>query len=332
MNRPSPSRQRGTFTIIAATGAALLITVLGFVVDASRMMVNHGELQTATDACALAAAAELNGREDSLDRAREAGKRVGTGLNKKNFQSSPVQITDGNIRFNTQLNGDYELDGKIISGKKGFNRFVECSATHDGWVNLFMGWIGLNDMVPSAISRAGLQKTRKVCALPLALMSGSYTENLKDNETLKIQTQSNLIWTNLRFSDLPDDEVQPSGLDGYNSLIENHGTCGVSTDLNKLVSIYSGVTQGQIKNAVINRFSSDRKYFSIPMVSTINNKFSVQNWICLEMLSQDIIYYHGSSSKTSSTNAAGSLPASPCVSFGLPGVYVVGPFAPVLIQ
>ena len=56
MKRPSTSRQRGVFTIITAIGAVLLVLILGFVVDGSRLMVIQGELQNATDACALAAA------------------------------------------------------------------------------------------------------------------------------------------------------------------------------------------------------------------------------------------------------------------------------------
>ena len=51
--------QRGTVAIIVALSALVLFGFAGIAIDVGRLYVNKTELQTAADACALAASAEL---------------------------------------------------------------------------------------------------------------------------------------------------------------------------------------------------------------------------------------------------------------------------------
>jgi uncharacterized membrane protein len=50
--------QRGTVAIIVALSALVLFGFAGIAIDVGRLYVNKTELQTAADACALAAAAD----------------------------------------------------------------------------------------------------------------------------------------------------------------------------------------------------------------------------------------------------------------------------------
>ena len=56
---PPRHRQGGAVLILVAIAAAVLIGFLGLVIDLGRLFVTKTEMQSAMDACALAAAAEL---------------------------------------------------------------------------------------------------------------------------------------------------------------------------------------------------------------------------------------------------------------------------------
>src|SRR5687768_18468509 len=88
----SSSRQRGAVLPLTAVSLAVLIGFLGIVVDLGRLFVTKTELQSATDACALAAAAELKPVVNPPDlqavtRAVSAGITAGT-RNRVDLQSA----------------------------------------------------------------------------------------------------------------------------------------------------------------------------------------------------------------------------------------------------
>jgi Flp pilus assembly protein TadG len=71
------SRQHGAVAIIVAICLTLLIGMIGLVVDLGHMFIIKTELQNAADSCALAAARELDGTAESLERAEKTGITVG---------------------------------------------------------------------------------------------------------------------------------------------------------------------------------------------------------------------------------------------------------------
>src|SRR5512145_228143 len=88
------SRQGGGVLVLFGIALAVLIGFLGIVVDLGRLFVTKTELQTAMDACALAAAAELRPGLtppdlNAVDRAVNAGKTAGT-RNRVDLQAAPV--------------------------------------------------------------------------------------------------------------------------------------------------------------------------------------------------------------------------------------------------
>ena len=52
-------RQRGAVAVIVALSALVLLGFAGMAIDVGRLYINRTELQSAADACALAAAGEL---------------------------------------------------------------------------------------------------------------------------------------------------------------------------------------------------------------------------------------------------------------------------------
>src|SRR5688500_14245485 len=105
--RPIGSRQRGAVLVILGISLAVLIGFLGIVVDLGRLFVTKTELQTAMDACALAAAAELRPSLNPPDvlavsRAVSAGITAGT-RNRVDLQAAPPAITAADIYFSDRL-------------------------------------------------------------------------------------------------------------------------------------------------------------------------------------------------------------------------------------
>ena len=55
----APSRQRGAVAIMVGLSLVVLVGMFGLAVDSGQLYVNKAELQSAADACALAASQEL---------------------------------------------------------------------------------------------------------------------------------------------------------------------------------------------------------------------------------------------------------------------------------
>src|SRR5687767_12232606 len=95
-------RQEGAVAVMVALSLGVLLGLAGIVIDVGRLFVLRSELQNAADACALAAAFELDGNANALTRAENAGILAGT-RNAANFQSTPVAVTAADISFSTTL-------------------------------------------------------------------------------------------------------------------------------------------------------------------------------------------------------------------------------------
>src|SRR5688572_4455342 len=101
------SRQKGAVLILVGVSLAVLIGFLGLVIDLGRLFVTKTELQSAMDACALAATAELKPGlnppdVDAITKAVNAGITAGT-RNKVGFQAGAVAITPADIYFSDRL-------------------------------------------------------------------------------------------------------------------------------------------------------------------------------------------------------------------------------------
>jgi len=141
-----PARQRGSVAIIVALSAAALLGFAGIALDVGRLFINKTELQSAADACALAAAAELTCGTGGacgtsyLQNAEAAGIFVAS-RGRRDFESQPVVISASDVKFSTTLapNANYlsRADGAPTN-----SRYAMCTASSTGLVPWFMMLLG----------------------------------------------------------------------------------------------------------------------------------------------------------------------------------------------
>jgi len=177
--------QRGGIAVIVAVSALVLFGFAGLAIDLGRMYVDKTELQTAADACALAAAAELTCSPGSgttcpssyLQNAEAAGIYA-AGRNAMEFQSQGVVITPEDVKFSTTLapNSGYQ---SRAGGASTNSRYVMCTARRNGLVPWFMGLLGAGSQDIAAAGVATLAPAQSVCPTsPIGICSkpGGYTK------------------------------------------------------------------------------------------------------------------------------------------------------------
>jgi Flp pilus assembly protein TadG len=161
------TRQHGAVAIIVGLTLAVLLGFAGLVIDLGRMYVNKAELQSAADACALAAANELicdstvgTCPSEFLHNAEAAGIFVAS-RNNRNFQGNSVTIAANDVRFHTALgpNGSYQPRAAASASSK----FAMCTARTTGLVPWFMGVLGIGNQSVSATAVATLAPGQTSC-------------------------------------------------------------------------------------------------------------------------------------------------------------------------
>jgi Putative Flp pilus-assembly TadE/G-like len=159
------------------TVAFALLFLLGFMaiaLDFGHMFVVKDELQTSMDACALAAAQELDGAGDAITRATNAGTTAGN-LNNVNFQSATWsgkgKIVAANITFKDAAYGATAVPANA--------RYAQCQHSQNGvqmWLFQAMGaFTGSADPAFSSTKNVGAlavatrASAQSTCPVPLAI-------------------------------------------------------------------------------------------------------------------------------------------------------------------
>jgi hypothetical protein len=186
--RPSPRRSRGAVAVVVAVSAVALTAMAGLAIDAGRLYVNKTELQSAADACALAAAAELvcnpavgTCPSAYLQRATAAGTYVAA-LNKRDFQLNPVNVAAADVTFSTTFDSGYLPYSAGAGGASVNSKFARCTATSAGLLPWFMALLGAasSTVTASAVATVAPSGTNGVCpSVPMGACprpgGGSYT-------------------------------------------------------------------------------------------------------------------------------------------------------------
>jgi len=154
-------QQRGAVAIIVGISIFVLIGMIGLALDLGRMFVIKTELQNAAEACALAAARELNGQSDALTRADAAGILVGR-RNEINFQDEPATIEIDNLTYSDVLNGTYNRSISYAVAK-----YAKCTLSRPNIGMLFMGVQGFGDQTVSAFAVA--TSGPPSCSVPIGI-------------------------------------------------------------------------------------------------------------------------------------------------------------------
>ena len=156
VNRRTCQRESGAVAITVAISMLVLLGMAGLVIDLGQMFVSKTELQNAADACALAAARELNSTPTTLavlTRAENAGITTGK-RNKVGFQDADVTFaTDRDVTFSGTFVGGYVTKATAPTD----TRFVRCSNQRTGIVPMFMQVLGFGDQQVRSTAVASLQ-------------------------------------------------------------------------------------------------------------------------------------------------------------------------------
>lgn len=167
-------RQQGAIILTVAFALLFLLGFMAIALDFGHMFVVKDELQTSMDACALAAAQELDGAGDAITRATNAGITAGN-LNKVNFQSGTWsgkgKIVAADITFKDPFYG--------VTTSPALARYAQCQHTQSGiqmWLFQAMGaFAGSADAAYSntkgvgALAVATRSSAQTTCPVPLGL-------------------------------------------------------------------------------------------------------------------------------------------------------------------
>ena len=170
--------QSGAVAIIVALSLPVLIGMAGLALDLGKLYVTKTELQNAADACALAAAVELDGTVSQFTLAESRGIAVGK-LNKSFFQSVAVAFAeDVAVKFSTTLNGSYLTKNAAVgAGSPANYKFVQCSVKRDQIPNYLMPVLSVlgtkveNSSNVAAAAVASNRPGQGTCSLPIGICS-----------------------------------------------------------------------------------------------------------------------------------------------------------------
>lgn len=169
--------------IMVAMAGAVLIGFLGLTIDLGRLFVTKTELQSAMDACALAAAAELRPGVtppdlQAINRAVNAGILAGN-RNKVGFQASGAGIGSADVLFSDRLsdNSSSFPYGYVSSATANpvNARYAMCARAQGGITTWFMqvleGFLGApsNPKTVGAWATATLMASQINCAIPVGI-------------------------------------------------------------------------------------------------------------------------------------------------------------------
>jgi Flp pilus assembly protein TadG len=155
------ARESGSIPILVLLILPLLLVMAGIGADIGKLHVAKSELQSAADACALAAAAKFDSSAEQFDNARLAGTTVAQ-QNKVVFQKNAISDTDVAVTFPGSLNG--------VSGT-----YAQCDVTRTNitnWItpllNLVGGDVAASETV-TAFAVATIEPGQTSCSIPMAL-------------------------------------------------------------------------------------------------------------------------------------------------------------------
>lgn len=173
MPRASRHRQQGAVIVTVCMLLLFLLGFIGIALDFGKLFVVKGELQTALDSCALAAAQELDLQPTAIARATSAGKTAGN-MNAVTFQSTSWagkgKIVDTDITFKDPSYND-TVDPTVA-------QYVECRHTQPAvglWLLQALGaFSGDTTMYPSvqnvsASAVATRAHGQTTCPIPVTL-------------------------------------------------------------------------------------------------------------------------------------------------------------------
>ena len=192
-----PSNERGSIMVMTAIFALLLLVMVGFALDVSRIYLVRAELQNAADAAALTAARELNGGTGGIDKSFNQATNVIA--NNRGLQTK-TNVTITSVEFAVSLNGTY-MNVSAAKAVAANIKFVRVTTESTSSAILFAAHVlgtshaesrqavagmsvplaGLCDFYPAAVGLANPSPTPGPMTLKFAQGSGS-TATINDKD------------------------------------------------------------------------------------------------------------------------------------------------------
>lgn len=166
------SRQAGAFIVTACLMLFFLLGFIGIALDFGRLFIVKTELQTAADACALAAAQELDRQPDALIRATNAGLAAGN-ANGVVMQSA---LWNGKGKLSAN-NLSFRDANHAVTTLPAVARYARCEHTQPATATPLLRMLAVfgktqdaeAGMNVFARAEATLTPSQSTCPLPLAL-------------------------------------------------------------------------------------------------------------------------------------------------------------------
>ncbi len=226
--------------ILVALSGAVLIGFLGIVIDLGRLFVTRTELQSAMDACALAASAELKADPQAIERAVSAGITAGN-RNNVGFQAVSANVTAADILFSDRLSDNSTTWPYGYVSRTAANpataAYAMCARTETGIVTWFMhvlqGMLGAPVSTSSvgAWATATLMPSQINCALPIGLCKppAAPTGNPLQGLVVGQWMTSKLTASATGSFDWIDFSPPGGGANELGNIIKGQGQCSLAT-------------------------------------------------------------------------------------------------------
>ena len=155
----------GSIVIFFVIMLPILLATMGLALDVGKFYIVKSELQNAADACALAAAYELDGTSTQFTRANTAGLNLAA-KNKVLFQND---LAGAKVLFSTTANGGYSLAGAAPANAS----FVRCEVDKPDvsywFIQLLQNFAPIAPIEAFAV--ANNVPGQSTCAIPIAVCS-----------------------------------------------------------------------------------------------------------------------------------------------------------------
>ena len=223
MNRPfkqgvlTNKSQQGSMAIFFVLMLPVLLASMGLALDVGKFYVVRSELQNAADACALAAAFELNGTATQFARANTAGLNLAA-QNRVYFQNGAVAGTT--VQFSTTANGGFANAAPANAS------FVRCNVNQPNVPIWFNQVVPIGNPTIRATAVASNIPAQSSCALPIGLCSVSVTTP-PGTWLPGVQSASNGVTGFFRWIDF---DPPAGGAQDLAEILSGPNTCNINTN------------------------------------------------------------------------------------------------------
>lgn len=227
--------QAGSVSVLMVLFLPFLLGVMALSFNAGRLAIVKTQLQTAVDACAVAAGKELDGSSNQFAFAKVAGLAASL-ANNANFPAVAVSPT---ITFDTALTGSFTETGNPAPANAANYKFVKCSAAAS--VNKVMSMMGISTADNASVAAyAGLVPSSGACALPVAVCNTALAVQTSPTTKL-IQSQLSAGGSNtgdMRWTCYGSGNCSSAKIQG---LLNSDNTCNIDLT-NQIVTPFTGAT------------------------------------------------------------------------------------------